>query len=91
MNFTTQNTFYHGWNSVKNTGADGKPILTADKLPILHEAVLQACDASDGLKDGLISDPLSCHFDPAVVECKAGASDVNCLTHAQVETARAIY
>lgn len=91
MNFTTQNTFYHGWNALKNMGADGKPILTGDKLPILHKAILAACDAADGLKDGIISDPLSCHFDPAVTECKAGVSDGNCLTHAQVETAQAIY
>jgi feruloyl esterase len=91
MNFTTQNTFYHGWNALKNTGPDGKPVLTADKLPILHQAALQACDSADGLKDGLISDPFSCHFDPAVVECKVGAIEGSCLTHAQVETARAIY
>jgi feruloyl esterase len=91
MNFTTQNTFYHGWNALKNTAADGQPILTADKLPILHQAALQACDVADGLKDGLISDPLSCHVDPAVVECKPGAGGASCLTHAQVETARAIY
>ncbi len=91
MNFTTQNTFYHGWNALQNTGADGKPVLTADKLPILHRAVLQACDAADGLKDGLISNPFACRFDPAVVECKGGASEDGCLTHAQVETARAIY
>lgn len=91
MNFTTQNTFYHGWNALKNTGADGRPILTADKLPILHKAILQACDASDGAKDGLISDPLSCHFNVAVVECKSGQPPATCLTHAQVEVARAIY
>jgi feruloyl esterase len=91
MNFTTQNTFYHAWNAIKNTGADGSPVLTADKLPILHQAALQACDAADGAKDGLISDPLSCHFDPAVVECKAGQPAASCLTHAQVEVARAIY
>ena len=33
MNFTTQNSFYHGWNATQNRGADGQPILTADKLP----------------------------------------------------------
>ena len=91
MNFVAQNTFYHGWNAVKNLDAVGQPILTADKLPILHQAVVAACDAEDGLKDGLISDPLACHFDPAVVECKAGQAQDTCLTHAQVETARAIY
>lgn len=91
MNFVTQNTFYHGWNALKNTGADGKPVLTADKLPILHLAALQACDAADGLQDGLISNPVACVVDPSVVECKAGAPTDTCLTHAQVETARAIY
>jgi len=91
MNFTTQNTFYHAWNALKNTGADGKPILTADKLPILHRAALQACDAADGLKDGLISDPLSCPFDSAVIECKAGQDHSTCLTPAQVQVAENIY
>ena len=91
MNFVTQNTLYHGWNATKNTDSNGAPILTADKLPILHQAVLRACDALDGLKDGLISDPLNCHFDPTLIECKAGAADASCLTHAQVETARALY
>lgn len=91
MNFTTQNTFYHGWNARVNTGADGKPILTADKLPLLHKAVLAKCDAEDGLKDGLISNPLACHFDPAVLECKAGAAPGTCLTSAQVKVVRELY
>ena len=91
MNFTTQNTFYHGWNARVNTGADGKPILTADKLPLLHKAVLAKCDAEDGLKDGLISNPLACHFDPAVLECKASAAPGSCLTSAQVKVVRELY
>lgn len=91
MNFTTQNTFYHGWNSLANSDADGKPILTADKLPILHRAALAACDAADGLKDGLISNPVACHFDPSILQCKPGQDADQCLTRAQVEVARAIY
>src|ERR1700688_1192758 len=27
------------------------------KYPMIHQAALPACDASDGLKDGLIDDP----------------------------------
>ena len=90
MNFVTQNTFYHGWNALRNTGADGKPVLTTADLPILHRAIMEQCDAADGLKDGIISDPFSCHPNPAAVECKQGQSK-DCLTHAQVETAVAIY
>ena len=91
MNFTTQNTFYHGWNARVNTGADGKPILTADKLPILHKAALAACDAADGLKDGIISDPLACQFDPAVTQCKPGQDPASCLTPAEVKVAGDLY
>jgi feruloyl esterase len=56
----------------------------------LHRAVVAACDAGDGLKDGLISDPKSCRFDPGVLQCK-GSDRSSCLTPAQVETARLIY
>jgi feruloyl esterase len=61
-----------------------------DKYPLIHRAAIAACDELDGLKDGLISDPAGCHFDPGVLECK-DADGAQCLTHAQVETARKIY
>jgi len=91
MNFTTQNTFYHGWNARVNAGPDGKPILTADKLPILHKAALAQCDADDGLTDGIIGNPLACHVNPAVAECKPGQDQALCLTPAQVKVARDLY
>lgn len=91
MNFITQNTFYHGWNARVNTDADGQAILTADKLPILHKAILEACDALDGVKDGLISNPPGCSFDPAVTVCRPGQDPSLCLTAAQANTAKEIY
>ncbi len=57
---------------------------------MIHNAVLAACDSLDGVKDGVIDDPRCCKFDPAVLECKAGGTS-ECLTPAQVETARKIY
>jgi feruloyl esterase len=42
------------------------------KYAVVHRAALDACDAQDGLKDGLISEPLSCHFDPGVLQCREG-------------------
>ena len=60
------------------------------KYPALHRAVLAACDATDGVTDGLIGDPSRCRFDPAVLECRQGDL-LSCLSAAQVETARAMY
>jgi feruloyl esterase len=48
------------------------------------------CDARDGLKDGLISDPVGCDFDPGVLLCKGGDTKA-CLTAPQVTAARKIY
>ncbi|MFN7996915.1 MAG: tannase/feruloyl esterase family alpha/beta hydrolase [Bryobacteraceae bacterium] len=91
MNFITQNTFYHGWNAHVNTGSDGKPILTADKLPALHRAALDACDAADGLKDGLIGNPADCRVDLSAIACRPGTDASTCLTTEQARVAREIY
>ncbi len=60
------------------------------KFPMIHAAALEACDATDGVKDGIIEDPTRCKFDPKVLECKEGDGP-SCLTSSQVETARKIY
>jgi feruloyl esterase len=60
------------------------------KLPAIQNAALAACDALDGVKDGVIGDPRRCHFDPAVIQCK-DAEGPDCLTAPQVATVRKIY
>jgi feruloyl esterase len=60
------------------------------KLPLIHNAIVAACDANDGLKDGLLSDPRLCDFDPKILQCK-GDDGPDCLTAAQVAVARAFY
>ena len=60
------------------------------KYPAIHRAALAACDAVDGVVDGLIADPFRCRFDPAVLKCRQDDA-ASCLTAAQVETARAMY
>jgi feruloyl esterase len=67
--------------------------LAEPQAQLLHRAVVQACDALDGVKDGLVADPAHCVFDPIVLQCKSGAAAdaAGCLTPAQVETARLIY
>ena len=72
------------------THKDEASFVPNTKFAAIHNAALEACDALDGVKDGVIEDPLRCHFDPKSIECK-GADSVTCLTSAQVETVRKIY
>src|SRR5688572_18757697 len=60
------------------------------KYPVIHQAAVAACDAGDGLKDGLIGDPTKCSFDPRVLLCK-GEDASSCLTAPQVDAAKKIY
>ena len=92
LNFTVQNSFHHGWLAKSNTGAEGKAILTAEDMPLLHRAVLKACDGLDGLVDGQITDPRACHFNPAKLACAHGHPEPGkCLTDRQIVAVRAIY
>jgi len=61
-----------------------------EKYPVVHKAVMAACDAKDGVTDGVLENPRSCRFDPKVLQCKTGDGP-SCLTAEQVDTARALY
>ncbi|MEE7441899.1 tannase/feruloyl esterase family alpha/beta hydrolase [Methylobacterium oryzae] len=92
MNFQVQNALFHAWQARANIGPDGKAILLAARLPVLHKAVLAACDRLDGLEDGLVSDALACRFDPGSIQCPAGSLDTApCLTGAEVAVVRKLY
>jgi Tannase and feruloyl esterase len=60
------------------------------KLPAITAAVLAQCDAQDGLKDGILADPRTCHFDPATLLCKLG-DELSCLTTPQIASLKKIY
>src|SRR5712691_5780248 len=55
------------------------------KLPMIAAAVLEECDARDGLRDGLISDPRRCRFNPRKLQCPGGDGP-DCLTLGEVRT-----
>jgi feruloyl esterase len=64
--------------------------IPAANYAAIHATVLDACDAHDGVKDGVLENPRACKFDPAVLECK-GSESPSCLTEPQLATVRAIY
>jgi len=85
------------WDVRVNTDSQGNAILTDDKLPALHAAVIAACGDDDGVPggDGIITDPQNCHFDPASLLCPSSdqdpVHDPSCLTAAQVRVVREFY
>lgn len=81
--------FLSSW--IATHDADGAPLLTQAKLALLTKSAVAACDATDGLKDGLIDDPRRCAFNPATLACKAGVDDATCLTAPQVAAAQRMY
>jgi feruloyl esterase len=69
---------------------DPSRIVPANKVTLFANAVMAACDASDGVKDNIISNPQACTFDPGTLMCKAGDA-ADCLTAPQVASARQLY
>ncbi|MET8148544.1 tannase/feruloyl esterase family alpha/beta hydrolase [Actinoplanes sp. NPDC049668] len=86
-NMAVQNTFHHAWNVLANPGS----VLLAGRLPLIHAAVLAACDTLDGLGDGRLDDPRLCRFDPAVLRCRAGQDPATCLSAAEIAVVRRLH
>ncbi len=68
---------------------DQDSFIPPSKHPMIHQAVLKACDALDGVKDGLIENPMRCQFDPKTLACQ-GSDGPGCLTPAQVDAATVV-
>ena len=79
-------SMWAGWQPKHAPGAD----LTPQTLRMVHAAAVKQCDRLDGLKDGLIEDPLRCDFKPAELACHPGET-ASCLNPAQVGALDAIY
>ena len=70
--------------------ANGAGYIPAEKIPTIAAAVVAACDALDGVRDGILEDPRQCQFQPASLKCMQGDRS-DCLTPPQVEALEKIY
>ena len=77
------------WN-LQATLNDPASYIPASKMKAIEAAALAACDARDGVTDGVIDDPTKCSFDPSVLLCKGAESDA-CLTEKQVIALKKVY
>ena len=69
---------------------DPRSYISDVELPAIQKASLAACDALDGVKDGIVADPTRCHFDPEVLLCK-GEESPDCLTQPQIDALKSLY
>ena len=70
---------------------DPSLLLPQAKVKLLAAAVLSACDAQDGVNDGIVSNPEMCRFDPASLMCKTPGDAADCLTAKQVDSVKRAY
>jgi feruloyl esterase len=85
------------WTGLQHVGLrDGLALMNGGwmapaQVRLVGDAVLAACDAADGLADGIVGDPVGCRqrFDVSQLQCKGAAAD-NCLTAAQVSAVRTL-
>ncbi|MES1258378.1 MAG: tannase/feruloyl esterase family alpha/beta hydrolase, partial [Acidobacteriota bacterium] len=86
-NWTRHYAGGHLWAAL---AMEGDGYIPPSKVPLLADAVNQACDALDGVKDGVLSDPRRCRFDPARLLCP-GADAPTCFTSAQVQAVNKLW
>ncbi len=87
--FGSKQTFGQIW--IYQATADAASALSREKQQLVHQAVLNACDANDGVKDGVLENPLACSWMPSELACKDGGDGPSCLSSKQVEAVSRIY
>ena len=87
--YWTQEAARNAW--VAEAMRQGEPAyIPPNKYQAIHDAVLEACDSLDGVRDRVLENPTRCKFDPKILDCK-GIDGPSCLTALQIESARKLY
>jgi Tannase and feruloyl esterase len=78
------------WDWLATHAPDGTSLVEPSKFQLLTKSAVAACDADDGVADGVIDDPRRCTFDPASLLCKASPAST-CLTATELDAVRKVY
>jgi feruloyl esterase len=65
-------------------------VIGPEAQQLIGEAVLDQCDALDGLQDGILNDPMECDFDVSKLACGSAKMDA-CLSEEEVSAAQTVY
>jgi feruloyl esterase len=86
--FTSKQAFGQIW--IYQATAEPAAALPRETLQLVNDAVMNACDARDGVKDGVLENPTACSFDPATLVCRGGQT-ASCITAPQANAVRKIW
>ena len=87
----TGNSGVHGlWLLQSTRDRNGKAVIARDKLPLLTAAVLEQCDALDGVSDGVVADVVNCRPELSALAC-ANAEAHNCFSASELVAVRRLY
>lgn len=78
------------WGAQALRDRAGATLLSNADLRLLTQSVIAKCDLDDGLRDGVVSDPLHCNFSPEELACNSSRI-TNCLIPSQIDAARKMY
>jgi len=78
------------FNSMKNLIENRSMALTEEKVALLHNAVMAACEVNDKVADGMLNNPLDCDFKPESLACDANSS-ASCLTPDEINAVNTVF
>ena len=87
----TNEILYYLWAWIATHTDDGPAIVPPAKLRLLTKAAMAACDALDGVTDGVIDDPRRCSVRSGDARCAAAPSEPTCLTRPQLDAVKKVY
>ena len=81
---------YDAMNMYPDPNQITTPVIDVEAQALIGNAVMDECDAIDGLEDGILNDARQCTFDVTTLQCGEGETN-QCLTEEQVRVAADLY
>ncbi|HLG99035.1 MAG TPA: tannase/feruloyl esterase family alpha/beta hydrolase [Bryobacteraceae bacterium] len=85
--YTGRNIFASAWFAQAISDGRGGTVLDVAAAQAVHASVLEHCGAQSGVEEGVVTEPLSCNWQPELVACRA-PNNSGCLNARQVEAVK---